>query len=71
MRDYEARRVEEGELTEQDAPPEMLADVEAGQSEDDRCDLLPICWTLRTFGKFLDVLLTLSFPNLHVSGQKA
>ena len=36
MRDYEARRAAEGDLTEQDSPPEMLADVEAVQSEDDR-----------------------------------
>ncbi len=36
MRDYEGTRATEGELTEQDMPSELLADVEANQTEDDR-----------------------------------
>ncbi len=36
MQDYESRRATEGDLTEQDMPAEMLADVEANQTEDDR-----------------------------------
>jgi len=36
IREYEGTRATEGELTEQDLPPEMLADVEANQTEDER-----------------------------------
>lgn len=36
MREYESRRASEGDLTEQDMPAELLADVEANQNEDDR-----------------------------------
>ena len=36
MREYENRRASEGDLAEQDMPAELLADVEANQSEDDR-----------------------------------
>lgn len=36
MREYEGRQASEGELTEQDMPHELLADVEANQNEDDR-----------------------------------
>ena len=36
MRDDDCSEASEGELTEQDMPSELLADVEANQSEDDR-----------------------------------
>ncbi|KAL3158392.1 hypothetical protein ABBQ38_010629 [Trebouxia sp. C0009 RCD-2024] len=36
MREYESRRASEGELSEQDMPEELLADVEANQDQDDR-----------------------------------
>ncbi|DBA70262.1 TPA: hypothetical protein ACH3X2_012163 [Trebouxia sp. C0005] len=36
VRDYEGMRGAEGELTEQDMPSELLAEVEANQTEDDR-----------------------------------
>lgn len=36
MQEYEARCTAEGELDEQDLPAEMLADVEAQPSEEDR-----------------------------------
>lgn len=36
MTEYEGTRATEGELTEQDMPSELLADVEANQTEDDR-----------------------------------
>ena len=36
MREYESRQASEGELTEQDMPADLLAGVEANQSEDDR-----------------------------------
>ena len=36
MREYEGTRATEGELTEQDMPSELLADVEANQTEDER-----------------------------------
>ena len=36
MRDYERQRAIEGDLTEQDMPAELLADVEGNQTEDDR-----------------------------------
>ncbi|KAL3160090.1 hypothetical protein ABBQ32_010870 [Trebouxia sp. C0010 RCD-2024] len=36
MRAYESRRASEGELSEQDMPKELLADVEANQNQDDR-----------------------------------
>ncbi len=43
MREYESTRATEGELTEQDMPSELLADVEANQTEDDRSAVQHSC----------------------------
>ena len=40
MREYESRRASEGELSEQDMPEELLAGVEANQTEDNRSPAL-------------------------------
>lgn len=44
MRDYETQRAVEGDLTEQDMPAELLDDVEANQTEDDRSVIAVLLW---------------------------